>query len=58
MSLFQIGDRVERIEDRPICGAVVIEVYESDIEGGKPSYLIRYDEGGEGFWPESGLKLA
>jgi hypothetical protein len=58
MSKFQVGDRVERIEDRPIRGAVVIEVYEPHVEGAETTYLIKYDEGGEGFWPESGLKMA
>lgn len=46
----QIGDRVNRIEDREIVGATVIAV-DGD------NALIAYDEGGEGWWPTDALEL-
>lgn len=53
--MFQIGDKVERIEDRDITTAVVVDV---DVSSDETMYLIHYDEGGEGWWPESSLTAA
>lgn len=44
----QIGDRVNRIEDRETVGATIVE-----IEG--ESVKIEYDEGGAGWWPITAL---
>lgn len=46
----QVGDRVNRIENREIVGATVLA-----IEG--ENVLIAYDEGGEGWWPITTLEL-
>jgi hypothetical protein len=51
---FQTGDRVRRIEDREITAATVLEIAETD---GEAICLIAYDEGGEGWWPETALTL-
>jgi len=52
--MFEVGSRVNRVEDSPSLGAVVVEMYLSD----ELYYLISYDEGGEGWWPESSLEAA
>lgn len=52
---FKVGDRVNRIEDREIRGATIIELCNMDSEF--PSALIAYDEGGEGYWPLDCLEL-
>jgi hypothetical protein len=52
---FQVGDRVNRIEDREVTGAVVITVV---IRPDGNVYEIQYDEGGSGWWPESALAAA
>jgi hypothetical protein len=49
---FEPGQRVRRIEDREITGATVLSV-ESGPDG--RTYHIAYDEGGEGYWPETSL---
>ena len=46
--MMNIGDRVERIEDREVVGATVLEV---DGE----SVLLEYDDGGTGWWPVDSL---
>jgi hypothetical protein len=46
---FVVGDRVNRIEDREITGATVLEV-DRDVA------LIAYDEGGEGYWSFDSLE--
>jgi len=43
---FQIGDRVERIEDRISIGATVISINEDDIASAPQIVEILYDEGG------------
>jgi hypothetical protein len=48
--MYQINDRVKRIEDRPIVGATVRQVLPDGI------YFIEYDEGGFGFWTEQYLE--
>ncbi len=50
--MFSIGDRVNRIEDRPITSATVKEVMNDG-----QNVLITYDEGGEGWWPSNCLEL-
>lgn len=52
---FQIGQRVSRVEARTSTGAVVREV---GLVDDQPNYRIAYDEGGEGWWPESALRAA
>lgn len=54
MPKFEIGQRVKRIEDRVDVGSIVLMVYENSLNG--YSYLIKYDEGGEGYWPENCLE--
>lgn len=52
MPLFNVGDRVDRIEDREVTGATVLNIH---ISGDLVSYEIQYDEGGSGWWPENCL---
>jgi len=47
----KIGSKVDRIEDRAITGATILE-----IDG--ENALIKYDEGGQGWWPLQYLRLA
>ena len=42
--MFSTGQKVNRIEDREVTGATVLEVTEDSIH-------ISYDEGGDGWWP-------
>lgn len=44
------GDRVDRVENRSVTGAVVIAV--QDTESGT-FVELGYDEGGSGWWPAS-----
>ena len=59
MPKFIAGERVKRLEDREITGAVVLEVIE--IETGGFIYHIQYDEAispgndGTGWWYEDNL---
>lgn len=50
MNPFQIGNRVNRIEDREITGATVTALDGEYCE-------IAYDEGGSGWWPYEALEL-
>lgn len=52
-SIFQIGQRVDRIEDREVTEATVIQIIERD-DGNMIE--ISYLEGGSGWWPESALR--
>ena len=52
MAKLKKGDKVNRIEDREEVSAVVAKVLEDGY------YLITYDEGGEGIWPEDALEKA
>lgn len=54
MTLYKIGDRVDRIEDRPVTGATIIAIETNDHFG--TNYELQYDEGGTGWWPESAIK--
>lgn len=51
--MFQIGDRVERIENREEVSATVISIDDTNEE---KVYGLEYDEGGTGWWPESCLR--
>ena len=53
MPQYNVGDRVNRIEDREVTGATITAVQE---HGEQTSYEIQYDEGGSGWWPESCLQ--
>lgn len=59
---FVVGQRVKRIEDREIVGAVVLQVVPGINIILETSYQIQYDEGptegndGTGWWPESSLE--
>lgn len=53
MAKFKIESRVRRIEQRISTGATVLSVENGPEE---PVYLLAYDEGGTGYWPESALE--
>jgi hypothetical protein len=53
MPEYNIGDRVDRIEDREITGATIISIQEMSDE---IIFEIQYDEGGSGWWPISCIK--
>ena len=59
---FVVGQRVKRIEDREIVGAVVLVVVHNSEISYEYSYQIQYDEGqsgdndGTGWWPENCLE--
>ena len=54
-SIFKVGDRVERIEDRDVTGATILSITELDF--GSNVIEIEYDEGtGTGWWPEDSLR--
>ena len=46
----KVGDKVDRIENAEITGATVLETDGENV-------LIEYDEGGQGWWPETSLTL-
>lgn len=50
---YQIGDRVERIEDRPVISATIITIQEVD---STTIVELQYDEGGTGWWPVSCIR--
>ena len=52
-SILKIGDLVDRIEDRDVTAATVIQIIERD-DGNMIE--ISYEEGGSGWWPESALR--
>jgi hypothetical protein len=54
MPEYQVGDRVDRIEDREITGATVISIQR--IDDNNISVELQYDEGGSGWWPVSAIK--
>ena len=59
---FQVGDRVERIEDRAEVSSTVIAIIHnvgetSSGEQDDVTVEISYDEGGSGFWPSSALRF-
>ena len=50
---YATGDRVKRIEDRPVVGAVVLQA----IDGFDGQMLeLSYDEGGTGWWPADAVE--
>jgi hypothetical protein len=52
---YTIGQRVNRIEDRPEVGAVVLAVQDG-MDG--QVLELAYDEGGTGWWPASAVEPA
>ena len=50
---YQIGDRVERIEDRAEVAATVISV---QTIGDEVVLELQYDEGGTGWWPATAVR--
>lgn len=52
MSAFYVGQRVDRIEDREITGAIILTI----VEGDEGLIELQYDEGGTGWWPSSAIK--
>ena len=58
MSEYKVGDRVNRIEDRDITAATVIQVLKISLPDDKDEYSLElaYDEGGSGWWPSSTVK--
>jgi len=44
----EVGTRVNRLEDREVTGATVLQTDGENV-------LIEYDEGGEGWWPISSI---
>jgi hypothetical protein len=60
MPKFEVGERVKRIENREITGAIVLEI--TELESDEPIYYIKYDEGpgighdGTGWWSENNLE--
>jgi phage terminase large subunit GpA-like protein len=48
---YQIGQRVDRIEDREITGATIISIQESTDQINDTTFIeLQYDEGGTGWW--------
>jgi len=56
VAAFKVGDRVRRVEERELVAATILGVDKSSGPEEYFSYLIRYDEGGEGWWPEDSLE--
>ena len=52
-SSFQIGDRVQRIEDRDVTAATVIKI---ESVGDDTILELQYDEGGTGWWPATSVR--
>lgn len=50
---YQVGDRVERIEDREITGATVLSI---QTVGDETILELQYDEGGTGWWPATSIR--
>jgi hypothetical protein len=53
--MLEIGQTVLRKEDREIRGATVLAI---EGDGEEAICLIAYEEGGEGWWPQSALEPA
>lgn len=53
--MLEIGQTVLRKEDREIRGATVLAI---EGDGDDAICLIAYEEGGEGWWPQSALEPA
>ena len=50
---YEIGQRVDRIEDREITGATIISIQET---GDITCVELQYDEGSTGWWPVNCIK--
>lgn len=56
-SVYNIGDRVHRIENREVTGAIIGAIILDIVrEDGENFILLLYDEGGTGWWPESAIR--
>lgn len=52
-SSYNIGDAVDRIEDRAVTGATILSIVEKEVDN---MIELQYDEGGTGWWPESTIR--
>lgn len=50
---YNVGDRVERIEDREVTAATIISI---QTVGTETVLELQYDEGGSGWWPVSAVR--
>jgi hypothetical protein len=50
---YQVGDRVDRIEDREVTGATIISIQDL---GETICVELQYDEGSTGWWPVNCIK--
>ena len=53
MPEYNVGDRVDRIEDHEVTGATIISIQELN---DMTIVEIQYDEGGSGWWPVGCIK--
>jgi hypothetical protein len=54
---FEVGQKVDRIEDRDITGATILSIQQHDAGFDEFATVeLLYDEGGTGWWPTSALK--
>ena len=57
MPQYNIGERVDRIEDREVTGATIIAIQETINETINETIVeLQYDEGGSGWWPTTSIK--
>ncbi len=55
MAIFEVGAAIVRLEgNTAMVKATVVSVSELQLD--KTMYLISYEEGGQGYWPESSLE--
>lgn len=50
--MYNVGDKVRRIEDRAFTLATIIQVH----QGEEISVELQYEEGGTGWWPVSAIE--
>lgn len=55
MPEYNIGNRVDRIEDREITSATIISI-QNTTDNENIIVELQYDEGGSGWWPVSAIK--
>ena len=53
---FVVGQRVDRIEDREVTGATILQLQIDESNEQYSCAEIQYDEGGSGWWPLTALK--
>lgn len=54
-SNFFVGQKVDRIEDREVTGATILQLQIDEINPQHSCAEIQYDEGGSGWWPLTAL---